>query len=84
PFTKCGERKTTLIICPASVVNNWQTQLATHIHPSIVKRLKVYTYHGNDRMRDVENLKRFDIIITTYATLAADLKHLPDAQDGRT
>lgn len=36
--------------------------------------LSVYTYHGIQRKRNVESLTSYDVILTTYTTLASDYK----------
>ena len=38
----------TLIVCPLSVLHNWQTQIAAHTN----KALRVLVYHGAARTRD--------------------------------
>lgn len=62
--------KPTLIICPLSVIENWNTQLIRHINDNI--DLNIYIYHGANRIDDVDELMRYDIVITTYATCASD------------
>lgn len=59
--------KSTLIICPLSVLSNWVTQLEEHTEPG---SLGVYLYHGADRIRDPKLLSEFDIVLTTYNILA--------------
>ncbi|RVX04965.1 putative SWI/SNF-related matrix-associated actin-dependent regulator of chromatin subfamily A member 3-like 1 [Vitis vinifera] len=60
--------KTTLIVCPPSVFSTWVTQLLEHTTP---KRLKVYMYYGN-RTQEAEELQKYDIVLTTYSTLATE------------
>lgn len=62
--------KTTLIVCPPSVFSTWITQLEEHIWP---RKLKVYMYYGN-RTNDVGELKKYDIVLTTYSTLATEYR----------
>ena len=61
--------KGTLIICPTSVLSNWTEQMGTHV---ISGRLSSYVYHGAGRITDVERLAKFDIVFTTYGTVAAE------------
>ncbi|KAH0972812.1 hypothetical protein GBA52_024968 [Prunus armeniaca] len=61
-------RKTTLIVCPPSVFSTWVTQLGEHTRPG---RLKVYLYYG-ERTRDAEELKKYDIVLTTYSILSTE------------
>ncbi|XP_026662819.1 putative SWI/SNF-related matrix-associated actin-dependent regulator of chromatin subfamily A member 3-like 1 isoform X2 [Phoenix dactylifera] len=60
--------KTTLVVCPPSVFSSWITQLEEHTMPG---SLKVYLYHG-ERTREPKELLRYDIVLTTYSTLAAE------------
>lgn len=62
-------QKTTLIVCPPSVFSAWITQLEEHTVPGI---LKVYMYHGGERTDDVNELMKYDIVLTTYGTLAVE------------
>ncbi|KAH9826067.1 helicase-like transcription factor [Teratosphaeria destructans] len=59
----------TLIICPKSVLSNWEEQLATHIKND---KLRCYTYHGSNRLTDSAELAKFNIVLTTYNTAAAE------------
>ncbi|KAF2772435.1 hypothetical protein EJ03DRAFT_307496 [Teratosphaeria nubilosa] len=62
---------TTLIVCPLSVMSNWSGQIKSHVHPD--KMLDIYIYHGPGRVKmDSEAFKQFDVVITTYQTLATD------------
>ncbi|GMH29415.1 hypothetical protein Nepgr_031258 [Nepenthes gracilis] len=60
------DSKTTLIVCPLSVFSTWVAQLCEHTRPG---SLKVYMYYG-ERTQDADELKKFDIVLTTYSTLA--------------
>lgn len=61
-------RRTTLVVCPPSVFSSWITQLEEHTYPG---KLKVYMYY-RERTKEVEELKKYDIVLTTYSTLAAE------------
>ncbi|XP_010271899.1 PREDICTED: putative SWI/SNF-related matrix-associated actin-dependent regulator of chromatin subfamily A member 3-like 1 [Nelumbo nucifera] len=60
--------RTTLVVCPPSVFSTWATQLQEHTRPG---SLKVYMYYG-ERTRDPEELQKYDIVLTTYSTLATE------------
>lgn len=66
---KSVSQKTTLIVCPPSVFSAWVTQLEEHTVPG---SLKVYMYHGGERTDDVNELMKYDIVLTTYGTLAVE------------
>jgi hypothetical protein len=57
----------TLLVCPMSVVGNWQREAAR-----FAPDLTVHVHHGSDRLRDVELIKRSDLVITTYAVATRD------------
>ncbi|OUM63433.1 hypothetical protein PIROE2DRAFT_43390, partial [Piromyces sp. E2] len=61
--------KATLIICPLSVVSNWDEQINTHIRAGV---LKVYIHHGSNRLQDPNILANYDIVISTYNVLALE------------
>lgn len=62
----------TLIIAPLSVMSNWSTQAQKHIRKK--HALKILTYHGQDkRGMSAEELLSYDIVITTYQTMALEL-----------
>ncbi|PIA59975.1 hypothetical protein AQUCO_00400688v1 [Aquilegia coerulea] len=60
--------KTTLVVCPPVVFSTWITQLEEH-----TKRgsFKIYLYY-KERTEDVKELQKFDLVLTTYSTLAAE------------
>ncbi|KAL3715678.1 hypothetical protein ACJRO7_007418 [Eucalyptus globulus] len=60
--------KSTLVVCPPSVLSTWNTQLSEHTIPG---KTKVYRYYGN-RTRDAEELKKYNIVLTTYTILATE------------
>jgi SWI/SNF-related matrix-associated actin-dependent regulator of chromatin subfamily A3 len=76
---KCGKKRSrsrvemnsTLIVCPPSVISTWITQLEEHTNRGA---LKTYMYYGDRRTQDAEELRKYDIVLTTYATLGAELR----------
>ncbi|KAF8678664.1 HIRAN protein [Rhizoctonia solani] len=66
-----GFDKPTLIVCPLSVLSNWETQIDDHCNPGI---LACYTYYGNNRNVDPEVLKGYDVVLTTYQTVSSDFE----------
>lgn len=64
----------TLLICPMSIVGNWQRELQ-RFAPS----LSVMIHHGAERLSDeafLEEARRHDVVITTYALALRDQEHL--------
>ncbi|KAI9034439.1 SNF2 family N-terminal domain-containing protein [Hyaloraphidium curvatum] len=61
--------KATLIVCPLSLLDNWVSQMAKHVVPE--RDLRVFVYHGDNRKGKTKGeLKKFDVVLTTYTTLA--------------
>ncbi|GAA6041170.1 hypothetical protein JCM8097_004150 [Rhodosporidiobolus ruineniae] len=61
----------TLIVCPLSVASNWTDQLQQHVGR---KRLKWHFYHGEGRELSKKELRKFDVVIATYQTLAGSIE----------
>ncbi|PWN21483.1 hypothetical protein BCV69DRAFT_269201 [Microstroma glucosiphilum] len=62
--------RATLIVCPLSIVSNWEEQIKEHWKAS--SRPKVYIYHGSSRSTSPAEIADHDIVMTTYATLASE------------
>lgn len=62
--------KTTLLICPLSTITNWEEQIKAHIKPG---QLTYYIYHGSNRIKDPKRLAEFDIVLTTYGSVASEV-----------
>ncbi|MPZ79338.1 MAG: ATP-dependent helicase, partial [Actinophytocola sp.] len=66
----------TLLLCPMSLVGNWQREAA-----KFAPDLRVYAHHGRERLRGealAERLDQTDLIVTTYATATRDIDELDD------
>ena len=62
---------TTLIVAPLGVMSNWTGQIAHHV--SLETPLRVLVYHGTGKKpMDAEDFGAYDIVITTYASLASE------------
>ncbi|KAI7957589.1 hypothetical protein MJO28_004684 [Puccinia striiformis f. sp. tritici] len=75
--------RATLIVCPLSTVQNWESQIEEHVRkiPASTtagsstssstpkSSLSVCVYHGNTRTSDVNVLADYDVVITTYSLL---------------
>jgi SWI/SNF-related matrix-associated actin-dependent regulator of chromatin subfamily A3 len=69
----------TLIVCPVSVMSNWQIQIKKHVNGGGKNNvLAVGLYYGTKRESIVSWVQhnQIDILITSYNTLAYDLKKL--------
>ncbi|MFG1684222.1 SNF2-related protein [Nonomuraea sp. NPDC049269] len=59
----------TLLVCPMSLVGNWQREAAR-----FAPGLRVYVHHGSGR--DAQAIGDADLVITTYGTAQRDLETL--------
>lgn len=62
--------KATLIVCPLTIVSNWEDQIKEHWDPSC--QPSIYVYHGPSRSSSPQFVASHDIVLTTYATLASE------------
>ena len=63
--------RATLLICPLTVVANWEIQIKEHIRPNA---FNFHVFHGANRLQDFQELSDHDMVITSYGTIAAELK----------
>lgn len=70
--------QTTLIVCPKSVLSNWDEQIKIHTRRG---RLRVFTYHGPNRTQDLDELASHDIVLTTYSTAASEFSDQSKKRD---
>ncbi|KAJ7924933.1 SNF2 family N-terminal domain-containing protein [Mycena leptocephala] len=63
-FSNC-----TLIVAPLSVLSNWEKQIEDHCVPG---SLTSYVYYGTKRDINPKELQRYDVVITTYQTVAGE------------
>jgi SNF2 family DNA or RNA helicase len=66
---KAIDPKTTLIVCPLSVISNWVEQIEQHLVPNT---LKVGIYHGTHCRSLLTELSDLDVLISPYGTISAD------------
>jgi hypothetical protein len=63
-------RKTTLIVAPLSLMRQWEHELKRHVRQD--HRLKVFIYHGKIKTIGYDQLRKFDVVLTTYQTLSSE------------
>ncbi|KAL5313425.1 hypothetical protein ACEPPN_019158 [Leptodophora sp. 'Broadleaf-Isolate-01'] len=62
--------KSTLLVVPLPLLQTWETQLLRHLYPNSLSWCK---FHGPNKP-SIEELVSFDIVITTYKTVALQWK----------
>lgn len=67
--------KTTLIVAPVALLRQWkqeiQQKLKTGRHA-----LTVFTHHGATKKRSFRDLQHYDVVITTFGSLASEVKKM--------
>lgn len=66
-------QNTNLIVVPASLVFNWQQEIR-----KFAPTLKVLTVYGSDRELIIANFDHYEVVLTSYGTLVADIRLLKD------
>ncbi|CAO2043836.1 unnamed protein product [Urochloa humidicola] len=61
----------TLVVCPASVLKQWASELSAKVTQSA--ELSVLVYHGGSRTKDPTELAEYDVVVTTYAIVSLEV-----------
>lgn len=65
----------TLVVCPTSVLRQWNDELRNKVTSK--GRLSVLVYHGSNRTKDPYELAKYDVVITTYAIVSMEVPKQP-------
>ncbi len=60
-----------IVVCPTTLIYNWKNEV-----DKFTPSLGWHIHHGSVRSRNMEELQKHDIIITTYGTLRSDIQLL--------
>uniref|UniRef100_A0A6C0JQ57 Helicase n=1 Tax=viral metagenome TaxID=1070528 RepID=A0A6C0JQ57_9ZZZZ len=71
--------RTTLIICPNSLLDQWENEIRTKVKEQY--KLKTYIYHGPNKIQDPFFLVKYDIIISSYNTIMSDVNLSEDKKE---
>lgn len=69
-----------VLVVPLSVLSNWEKQIQDHCTPGT---LSYAVYYGAARDISAEELQRYDVVITTYQTVAGEYKGFDEAAGKR-
>ncbi|KAK5995067.1 putative ATP-dependent helicase [Cladobotryum mycophilum] len=75
-----GVQKTTLVVAPLALIRQWEGE----IRDRVIKThgLKVLVHHGPQRTKRFEDLKMYDVVITTYQILVSEHGHSSEDERG--
>jgi SNF2 family DNA or RNA helicase len=60
-----------IVICPTTLIYNWENEIK-----KFTPELTWLIHHGSMRTRDVAELQKVNVVITTYGTLRSDIQTL--------
>ena len=62
--------KQTLVVAPLALIKQWESEIKTKVDEE--KRLRVLVHHGPQRTKRSQDLRKYDVVITTYQTLVSE------------
>jgi superfamily II DNA or RNA helicase len=62
-----GQSSSSLVVAPASLMENWRREAAR-----FAPQLRTFIHHGERRLISASDFSGFDLIVTSYGTLARD------------
>jgi SNF2 family DNA or RNA helicase len=65
-----GMDRTTLVVAPLALIRQWELEIKEKVESS--HTLKVYIHHGPQRTKRFQDLKKYDVVITTYQILVSE------------
>lgn len=60
----------TLVVAPLALIKQWEGELKDRVEKT--HALKVCVHHGPGRSKNFNDLKKYDVVITTYQTLSSE------------
>lgn len=73
-------RKTTLIVAPLALLQQWPREIDEKTRPG--HKLRVHIYHGNGRQISARQLLSYDVVLTNYDSLTAEFKLAENKKTG--
>ena len=67
--------KTTLIVAPVALMRQWKQEIQQKIKPGR-HALTVFIHHGQGKKKDFHSLRNFDVVLTTFGSLASEVKKM--------
>ncbi|KAI9673049.1 MAG: hypothetical protein M1817_003213 [Caeruleum heppii] len=65
-----GVEKSTLVVAPLALIKQWESELDTKV--ASTHKQRVYIHHGPKRTKRYQDLKKYDVVITTYQVLVSE------------
>lgn len=68
--------KTNLILAPVALLRQWAEEIETKIERGVQHRLTVFIHHSTKKAKSFDELRNYDVVLTSYGTIAAEFKRL--------
>ncbi|KAK0107625.1 hypothetical protein ONS96_003431 [Cadophora gregata f. sp. sojae] len=75
-----GLEKTTLVVAPLALIRQWEAEIKDKVSSSHM--LRVCVHHGPQRTKRFQDLKKFDVVVTTYQILVSEFGSSSEHADG--
>ncbi|KHJ31651.1 putative dna repair protein [Erysiphe necator] len=62
--------KSTLVVAPLALIRQWESEINDKVCSSL--NLKICVHHGQQRTKNFLDLKKYDVVITTYQILVSE------------
>lgn len=72
--------KGTLVVAPLALIKQWEAEIKSKVEKD--HALKVLVHHGPSRTKSHAELKKYDVVVTTYQILASEHAGSSDHDDG--
>ena len=75
--------KTTLIVSPSAICNQWMTEIDKHVIQGSLKAINYTGVSSKQRFIWPSLFQQYDVVITTFETLRAELLHTNLHEDNK-
>lgn len=65
----------TLVVCPTSVLRQWAQEIRDKV--AAMADLTVLVYHGSNRIKDPQEIARYDVVLSTYSIVSMEVPKPP-------
>ncbi|KAL6714401.1 hypothetical protein ACLMJK_007824 [Lecanora helva] len=72
--------RSTLVVAPLALIKQWEAEIKNCVLDS--HKLRVCVHHGPQRTKRFEDLKKYDVVITTYQILVSEHGSSSEREDG--
>ena len=72
--------KGTLVVAPLALIKQWEAEIKNRVMDS--HKLRVCVHHGPQRTKRFEDLRKYDVVITTYQILVSEHGSSSEREDG--